>query len=118
MLAQNFKTAEELGITDQLHTALITVLGMMERGEIKAHSFNMAEWCGTACCMYGWARRVDNTLPDDAEECELHKDEKDHGVYYQLFVPLGTATELRRITVEKGAQALRAYLTVGKADWS
>lgn len=34
MLAQNFKSAEALGLPEDLYTGLIKTLGMLERGEL------------------------------------------------------------------------------------
>jgi hypothetical protein len=80
MLARNFKTADELSITDIEHQSLITVLGMMERGEIKDFEpftyqkegergnpqnylylptfFGPAHECGTTACIAGWCHLV------------------------------------------------------------
>src|SRR5438477_12156447 len=74
MLAQNFKTPNDLMITGAQFSALLTVLGMLERGEIPYESkpceigglreilplhFNLAHWrCGTAACIGGWAEYV------------------------------------------------------------
>lgn len=83
MLAQNFKSAEELGLTETNWKALIGVLGMLERGELvhgelnlkKTRDWNMrrskdrlgkvsfnmqatyatSEDCGTVCCIAGAA---------------------------------------------------------------
>jgi hypothetical protein len=125
MLAQNFKTATDLGITENELSALITVLGMLERGELKhvidydlrknqigplTGHFNMLEWnvsasCGTVCCIGGTAelimgREFENEPP------ELHK----------LFFPNINST-YRNITVEQAAIALRSYLTTGNSNW-
>lgn len=66
MLAQSYKTAEELGLTEKGRDALIRVLGMMDRGELKdtprncfaPNGFNMSvSWyeneCGTIGCIGG-----------------------------------------------------------------
>lgn len=72
MLAQNFRTAADLGISDAELGALITVLGMLERGELVyaphnnstvPNGFNMGSVdhqtdCGTVACICGWARFI------------------------------------------------------------
>jgi hypothetical protein len=69
MLAQNFKTPAELRISEVAFTALVTVLGMLDRGEIAAEEFHMGDWwerghdargrfCGSVGCIGGWASYV------------------------------------------------------------
>src|SRR4051812_45274855 len=73
MLAQNFKSATDLGIEDAELDALIKVLGMLERQEFvhvesvwdrtKPNGFNMGATqsktaCGTVACMGGWANII------------------------------------------------------------
>src|SRR5688572_5837844 len=72
MLAQNFKTAAELKLTEDERAALVTVLGMLEREEIPEHAFTMKHFrpiwtdqyakvateCGTVGCLCGWANHV------------------------------------------------------------
>src|SRR5215831_18503869 len=67
MLAPNFKTADELGLTPSQRDALIKVLGMLERGELKElhgissgggdypdDGFSMRSW---QTCICGHAKR-------------------------------------------------------------
>ncbi len=61
MLAQNFKTAKELGLADAEVEALITVLGMLERGDIARAEFHMGHFrheCRTPACICGWAHHI------------------------------------------------------------
>lgn len=81
MLAHNFKSADELKISDVEHATLIMVLRMMERGEIvnfpdsftykktgergnpkylyMPHFFaGMKSDCGTAACLAGWCHMI------------------------------------------------------------
>ncbi len=125
MLAQNFKSAEELGLTEKGYRGLIKVLGMLEREEL-VHSpepyrsripngFNMrACWnesaCGTVGCIGGWAGFYNNrgwvagnVLPGEAN---LH----------ELFCPIGY--DRSNYTVEQAAHALRTYLVTGHAEWA
>jgi hypothetical protein len=90
MLAQNFKTAEDLRITDTELESLIKVLGMLERDEfthypfynnisvfkikeiiargfqpegkkyLQMRGFLSDEGCGTAGCICGWAHLISN----------------------------------------------------------
>lgn len=122
MLAQNFMTAETLNISEQFHSALITLLGMMERGEIPDKAFTMAWWrrdirdisearapeCGTACCIGGWAEYLARV---------------EHGAFYGEAA--NSAESLcypqRWVMLEAssahGALAIRNYLTTGDAKW-
>lgn len=62
MLAQTFKTASQLGISEAEQKALITVLHLMEDGTINDKNLYMAAYhglCGTTHCIAGWATTVD-----------------------------------------------------------
>lgn len=83
MLAQNFMTDEELGMTDEELAAHVAVLGMLERGELvyapvplplprdhpqSPKMFNMAEAgyrseCGTVGCIGGWVAMLLGVKP-------------------------------------------------------
>jgi hypothetical protein len=117
MLAQNFMTAEALGIPEAECTALIKVLGMMERGEITAETFDMKEWdsdCGTVHCIGGWAQKIggkskvfDDTAPWGRTRLS------------ELFYPgVYGGFDGYRSSVSQGAAALRNYLTLGKPCWA
>lgn len=132
MLAQNFKSPADLKISDAEYRSLITVLGMLERGEIKdapGHAsfggvysagqspppsmFRMASVsgvadCGTACCIMGWAKEVggQNLFPDIPRKGRF---------IYDLFYPLNSGIVCR--SAEKGAAALRNFLTDGSPRW-
>jgi hypothetical protein len=137
MLAQNFKTAAELGITDEELEALVKVLGMLERGEIEAaphgvsffHKFawsprlpkpkffGMADevavsHCGTACCFYGWARYISG---NERLFCFYEGRERDDALR-ALFFP-SRSKAINCSDPELGAMALRNYLTTGYANW-
>jgi|ERR1700722_2093707 len=128
MLAQNFKTATDLGIEDVELEALIKVLGMLERGEIKAPppkanfgstpnpniaptmfcmSFIKAGGeCGTAACILGWAQIV----ADNDDIFEVTK-----GPCEALFYPYDEAIRCRNPA--QAAIALRNFLTFGEPRW-
>lgn len=128
MLAQNFMAPADLGISNAEFDALTTVLGMLERGEIKKTPakaqftsmfgdernllfFDMdgtaSEYdCGTAGCILGWAWHVNPELPDRG----FHG-----GSIQSLFLPKGAARKCR--DPQKAAIALRNYLTSGDPRW-
>lgn len=138
MLAQNFMTAADLGISDDELSALIKVLGMLERGELKyadasiyvgvdglpriPDGFNMNIWaskeeCGTVCCIGGtvdclMGRRVDIGIGFTAEDLlQAGKPGLD-----DLFYP--DILDRNAITPSQAASALRNFLTTGEARWS
>lgn len=127
MLAQNFKTATDIGMSDRELEAHIKVLGMLERGEFhhvissgqNEFGFNMGTtgtWanCGTVACIGGWAaffmghnehKAMDYVGRSSGERQELY--------YPHWSRPINPG----RITVEQAATALRSYLTTGEAHW-
>jgi hypothetical protein len=109
MLAPNFKTAKELGLTDAQHSALINVLGMLERGELRdiggepwdreavaKNGFSMMSWC---TCIRGWANRVGDIA------------------FYQTYGSAETQRlfGLANLDMAGATIALRDYLVTGKA---
>lgn len=125
MLAQNFKAAEELGLTERGRDALIRVLGMMDRGELKdtprgcfiPNGFNMGvTWyeneCGTVGCIGGWAGFYGpsgGALGDFCIPGHAHK-------LGELFCPEGWCVT-GKYSVKQATHALRAYLVTGTPDW-
>lgn len=105
MLAQNFKTPEELNLTQDQFNALYGVMLMFERGEIKEHEFNMAHWephhssCGTSMCIGGWAEEAFGVYLDTS-----HSDKP------KLF---SLVMDYSLKTTEQAALAIRAYLSTG-----
>lgn len=130
MLAQNFKTAEELGLTEEQVDALKKVLVLLETEKLKESSpypnftpyhdklpeftghFNIGHWmaktrCGTVACIGGTAellagKRVFGGINGDHPP-----------MLHYLFYPPGL-----RATTEQAARALRNYLTNGDAQWN
>lgn len=123
MLAPSFKTADDLDISTAERNALIALLGMLERGELRhdpektgemPNGFNMDHWgaktnCGTIGCIRGWARFIacDQTLFRDPP---------------QNATLLFTVDQLRKlpwpnITPMQASFALRSYLSTGEARW-
>jgi hypothetical protein len=141
MLAQNFKTAADLGIEDVEFDALTKVLGMLERGEIKHTEimprdfdeftfdpvgldfrFNMDTWvshadeCGTVCCIGGSAELIGKLPPGRL----LDKATSGHRTpvslaLFRLFYPDKSP---EKVTPAQAALALRSYLTTGDANWA
>ena len=121
MLANSFMKAEALGITEAEVAALVHVLGMMDREELRdtqadrdERGFCMSSWpnlhdCGTPACIGGWASRLlgyDWSLKDDGTAPGAH----------DLFFPTGA--DWRAISMAKATIALRNYLTTGEARWA
>jgi len=127
MLAQNFKTATDLGITEDEVLALIQVLGMLERGEISEKHFWMARFwseCGTVGCLCGWANYVSNGAafpevnPDHtAATIETALRKRLPLAALALFASDGR-TSAGDAKPAHGAIALRNYLTTGEARWA
>lgn len=130
MLAQNFKTAEELFIGENEREALIAVLGMLEREElvhdrrktgISTNGFNMECWyrqvyepahkCGTVGCIGGWAETIGKFSFDDLTE---GLDE----LFHPGCVVGDVGVDYAHITTANAATALRNYLTNGAAKWA
>lgn len=126
MLAQNFKTAADLEISDVEQDALIKVLGMLERNDFaRGESFNMGWWyrhsntCGTVGCIAGWAYHLSDGEAFPFVGCVGSP--PDH--LRSLFIPVdGPNVEIanvamQKITSSQAAIALRSYLTTGDANW-
>jgi hypothetical protein len=128
MLANNFMTAVDLGISEIELRSLVKVLGMLERGEIPREKFHMGttgrvDWwgypemeCETPACICGWARHVSGVTPRIFEGVG---DRYPSGIR-NLFQMLsdgrdGYPTDSR--SPEEAAIALRSYLTTGRPVW-
>lgn len=117
MLAQNFRTAADLGISDQMLSDLIQTLGRMERGEITDERFTMhaigSPDCGTSGCIMGWARgrRTNKAWPVAGDILD-----RSDGLS-RLFFPHHVQNGFRA-NVEEAAMALRSYLSTGEANWA
>ena len=132
MLARNFKTHQELEIAENVHDAFVTLLGMLERGELKhvqevtcestlgsLSFFNMNFWrCGTVGCFGGWVEHIAK-LPEDSDS--LRRSSDWNPGLARLFYPTPNGfllASLGEITAEQGATALRSYLTTGDPQWT
>lgn len=126
MLAQNFKTATDLGIEEVELEALVKVLGMLERGEIKREQFDMYQIkhkCGTPSCILGWANFVSNgdafplahrplMVGLGPDWNRLSKEAK------VIFSFADCAPNADKAKPDQAAIALRNYLTSGEANWA
>ncbi len=128
MLAQNFKPAADLGITDLEQSALIKVLGMLERGELVnmgefargPNGFNMStpgHGCGTPACIGGWAAFLMDE--DQVKYVERYgwSHRSDNPALHDLFWNEGAVELDKGATTSQAATALRSYLTTGDARW-
>lgn len=120
MLAQNFKTAAELGISEIEVDALIKVLGMLERGELTEQEFSMdtiLHDCGSPACLCGWANYVSGgrAFPEAPQTSRLYNRLPAGAI--NLFLLSGWRSEWESITPSQAATALRSYLTTGVARW-
>lgn len=139
MLAQSFKTAEELRITPKQFDALVKTLVLMETGRLVhidddkvaegncnhpievcnfTGHFNMNLWrskdkCGTVCCIGGTAELIGNFTFAD----EYNLPEELRTLFYPNDGMNDNGIHYNDITVEQAATALRSYLTTGKANW-
>jgi hypothetical protein len=142
MLPQNFLTSVDLALTNAQHAALVTVLGMLERGELvhvptfesgrisakpRRNGFNMSCWnleqdlhrvecdvsCGSVCCIGGWAELVGDVMFYGGD---WDYGNARHAALDRLFHPNCVAA-WDTITPHQAAQALRSYLTTGDPHW-
>ena len=94
MLAPNFKTAAELGLTELQHKALIKVLGQLERYEIRegstadSNAFNMRSW--NSCLCY-WANKAALDLDYRTRQLAFPYQASDTGPARALFMRMSWA---------------------------
>jgi hypothetical protein len=129
MLAQSFKPALELGISDEQHQGLIDTMNLLETTG-SPFRFDMNNWfnapvfyytcpsnmharylagthdCGTAACIGGTAEAISGVSFKGQRTPQL----------YNLFFPYSVRV-WARITEQMGGQAIRNYLTTGYANW-
>lgn len=115
MLAQNFKTAADLRISEAEHGALVTVLGLLEREEIPAEKFTMrtigAPECGCAGCILGWTGVVSMAVTERLYRSAGRGNRPLDRLFYDP-----AAMDVRDPAL--AAVALRSYLTTGEANWA
>jgi len=129
MLAQNFKSAEELGIKEVEVRSLAKVLVMLECGEIPQEHFHMGttgdwkgDWwtnpaleCKTPACICGWARHISGVTP----RLFNNIDKTPIGLrnLFQMSGDMSDGYPRDVTSVEEAAIALRSYLTTGRPVW-
>lgn len=140
MLAQNFKSATDLGITEPQKEALMKTLVLLETGKLEhvpdpddlptarryvpfdqrkfTGQFNMVDWnfahsCGTCCCIGGTAELVGGLEVHGGFDADTEGTAL-HDLFYPRNIGLRT---YREITTSQAATALRSYLTTGDAKW-
>ncbi len=127
MLAQNFKTAKELGLADVEVEALVTVLRMLEREDIAREEFHMGHFrheCRTPACICGWAHHISGgkAFPELSARQQgpiiLYRRVSDSPSIIELFRLTATSGSGGEITPAQAAIALRNYLTCGEPRWT
>ncbi len=134
MLMQNFKSADELGITEPQFDALRKTLVLLETGKLQhaidfeyrdgdgalqfTGHFSMDDWgalasCGTVACIGGTAELVGKLEPD---ELYVIATRDTNPALRGLFYP-DLDMNWDNITPDQAATALRSYLTTGDAKW-
>lgn len=120
MLAQNFKTADALDISNAELAALIKVLGMLERCELVDveqntgcnNGFNIGtqgKGCGTPACIGGWAATLMDIEQMPYVDSYMKRDDHMLRKLYWGYPDVATTVE--------AAIALRSFLTVGDPRW-
>lgn len=130
MLAQSFKSAADLGITEPQKEALMKTLVLLETGKLRhtpassdsdvtsrhfSGHFNMSNWgakhtCGTIACIGGTAELVGQVSFGYIYQIQ-------NGPLKALFLPPMNSMTWADITPAQAATALRSYLTTGDARW-
>lgn len=132
MLANSYKTAAELGISEVEVQALVKVLGMLERGELHDVEYALADpktpfdfcmaqttassSCGTIGCIAGWAY----VLSNGKAFSEIKEPELLDAWTEELRDLFGIGEHIGLLFDRKtkhAALALRSYLTTGDARW-
>jgi hypothetical protein len=124
MLAQNIKTAKELGLANVEVEALVTVLRMLEREDIAREAFHMGRFqneCRTPACLCGWAHHISGgrAFPElSAHHGPLMLYRRVGPSISELFRLTAARESGGEITPAQAAIALRNYLTHGEPRWA
>ena len=132
MLASNFMTPSALGISDVEFDALVTVLGMLERGEIPEDQFTMRRVqhpCRTPACLCGWAHHVSagrafphapppRTMFGNAATYRPRWNDLPRRLLELFAVGGGPADPVYAATTSQASIALRNFLTGGEPRWA
>lgn len=120
MLARNWLTAEQLGLTEAERDALIEVMERLRDGRIPEKLFSMASWAVPnqpawleevcPCCIAGHALRINpNAFRGENDGHTPITRVRLHDLFY-------TERPMER-TPEEGAFAIESFLRTGKARW-
>lgn len=127
MLAQNFKTAAELGISEIEWSSLVATLFALQRGEVGGLNMGMYRHdCGTPACLCGWAHHLSEgrAFPELANVRgffghDRTNEELAQRLPRELSALFGiTLSTVPRPTTDQAAIALRGYLTTGRQAWA
>ena len=138
MQAENFKSVDDLDISEPMRNALIVLLSKMEGGEVQhytpARDYVQSRGSGDIAVeqrspvrlfnMGFWALdgdgRVCDTIMCIGGACEVimgHRCAEYSRGLHELFYPPVMIDLWGAITVAQSAAAIRNYLTTGHADW-
>lgn len=92
MLQRTFKSAHELGISDIRHQALVTTLGMLERGQCVPFLYDDGCYCIRAHANQAFPGAFKD---DEPEPKELHDGVFGMGVRRCFLIPLGVQDAIR-----------------------
>lgn len=117
MLAQTFKSAAELNLSEKAYDTLVKVYWLLVDETIPKELFDMRTIgapflkqdvvCGTPGCILGWCNAVAPGAVDPRKmETPLS----------MLFYHRGACNEKR--TPKQAAQAIHTYLTTGQEGWT
>lgn len=126
-----FKTAEELGITETERCALVQVLAKLQSGEIDDSHFKMETWkqkCGTVGCIAGWCNIVSNGEAFPALTTIQNKEDASYGLDASWMSKMPSAMKnlfgvdygwgtLIRAKASHGIAAIKQYLSGKTVDW-
>jgi hypothetical protein len=126
MLAQNFKTPIDLGISDADFEGLVKALSLFEGGQIPENKFGMARVilsdCKTPSCICGWAHYASAGRAFPLSMSRNGKWlEPDWGPMPAPLQELFTYGRYRlgeQASASQAAIALRNYLTFGEPRWA
>jgi len=115
-----FKSAKELGLTEEQHDTLIKTLALFEEGKVPPEMFNMNRVghpeCGTPGCILGWSKTISMSVYDRTEG---RRGWFPHELDRLFFPSITSAYEIGAYmaTPKQAATALRGYLETAHTDW-
>lgn len=114
MLAPSYKSAQDLGITEDQKLALLTVMYALQRNECT--KFDMSGWCN---CIHGNMLQLAGFESNDRESPLSMMCRND---MLDLFIPSPAALvaigkRYADINQAEAAQAVRNFLVTGSANW-